>query len=122
MKIRTGSGLVGRSVVRAAIVGAVFSLLGIFPVAGLWAFFWKIPVPFHGWASGWEGLSMSPAVVLFLGIAMGGIPALAICGAIGGAAVQSALRKPNLRYLPILAVSLVIDIVLTALAVSCGPW
>jgi hypothetical protein len=113
---------VRRPVVKAAIIGAVFSLLGIFPVVGLWAFVWKIPVPFHGWAGGWEGLSMSPAVVLFLGIAMGGISALAICGAMGGAAVQALPGKPNLRYVPILAVSLVMDMVLTALAVLCGPW
>ncbi len=62
-----------RIVVRAAITGAVFSLLGIFPVAGLWALVWKIPVPFHGCAGGCEGLWMSPGVVLFLGIAMGGM-------------------------------------------------
>lgn len=111
-----------RVVIKAAMMGAVFSLVGIFPVAGLWAFVWEIPVPFHGWAGGWEGLSRSPAVVLFLGIAMGGIPALAIGGAIGGAAVQLSLGQPNLWYVPILAVSLVLDVVLTALAVFCGPW
>jgi hypothetical protein len=113
---------VQRSIVLAAILGAVFSLLGIFPVAGIWAFLGKIPVPFDGWRAGWEGLSYSPSVVLFVGVAMGGIPALIICGAIGGAGVQSTLGKPNLRYVAILAVSLLIDVLLMATAVVCGPW
>jgi hypothetical protein len=117
-----GVDLVRRAIIKAAIVGAVFALLGIFPVAGLWALFWKIPVPFSGWASGWEGLVASPWVVIFLGIAMGGFPTLAICGAIGGGAIQSVSGKPNLRYVSILAMSLVLDVLLAALAVFCGPW
>ena len=114
--------LMRRPIVKAAIVGAVFTLVGIFPVAGLWALFWKIPVPFSGWASGWEGLAASPLVVIFLGIAMGGFPALAICGAIGGAAVQYNIGRPGVPYVPILAVSLVVDVVLMAVAFFCGPW
>ena len=119
---KSGSDLMRRPIVKAAIVGAVFTLLGIFPVAGLWALLLKIPIPFSGWASGWEELAASPLVVIFLGITMGEFPALAICGAIGGAAVRYNIGKPGLPYVPILAVSLVLDVVLTAVAFFCGPW
>lgn len=74
---------------RPALSGAVLTNLLMFPVVATWtALGGPISVPFRGWVNGWEAVTLSFGTVLFLGIAAGGFPILAVAGAIVGVLVQ----------------------------------
>lgn len=64
-------------------LGAIASVIGLFPIAFLMALLWRFPLPFAGYQSGLEAAVKSPLAVIFYGI-MGGfviVPALgALCG------------------------------------------
>lgn len=98
---------------RPALMGALLTSLLMFPVVAAWsAVGCPIVVPFRGWVNGWEAVTLSFGTVLFLGIAAGGFPVLAIAGAIVGTLVQQQAGSQRFTWRRMIVACLITDFVL----------
>jgi hypothetical protein len=106
--------------------GALWTILLVFPFAGLCALVFRFPVPFGAYESGWSAVPHALAAVRFYG-ALGGFTLLAVLGALGGA-VAHRMQRPDTRrvwqwtisFAAALAFSAVM--LLATLDFMIGPW
>ena len=113
-------------VIRAAFQGALFAIVGAFPVAALVALVYLFPIPFAGYFSGFEAIIPSLFAVIFYGLS-GGFVVLAVGGAIGGVIAYSARRSDKKAVARLcLGFALVVDavavLVMAILDKLIGPW
>jgi hypothetical protein len=112
---------------RAVVMGILWALLGVFPVAALVALCFRFPIPFAGYESGPSAMLRSLLAVLFYGVVVGGFPVIAALGAASGA-VAHRLAGPDVRKRRWLTVGLTLGadfVAVMALAVLdkiIGPW
>ena len=110
----------------AVVRGALLAVVLAFPLAAICALVYRFPVPFAGYAAGPGEVLSALFAVVFYGL-VGGFPALAAAGAVGGAMAYG-LGKPDIQRVRRLA--LAFSAVLAALAVGTlailekliGPW
>ena len=119
--------LSSRGPVVCAAVGALYAVLGAFPVAALLALVYRFPMPMVGYSSGIVAMMLSPIAVILYGI-FGGFLILAVLGAAVGwmAHVRHNRRSYQNKHREILIAVAVIDCAaMTLLAVwdkIYGPW
>jgi hypothetical protein len=109
-----------------ALGGALWTILLVFPFAGLCALVFRFPVLFGAYESGWSAVPHALAAVRFYG-ALGGFTLLALLGALGGA-VAHRMQRPDTRrvwqwtisFAAALAFSAVM--LLATLDFMIGPW
>jgi hypothetical protein len=110
-----------------AAVGALYAVIGVFPVAALVALVFRFPIPFVGYESGFRAMTMTPRAVLLYGL-VGGFYLLAALGAIAGLIVHSGSKAGRDRnnHGEILIFAAVIDIaavlLLSVWDKIYGPW
>ncbi len=108
-------------------MGAIWSFVSAFPLAGLMALVFRFPVLFAGYLSGFEAIVPAMFAVIFYGVMMGGlifVGALgAICGALSATQEGHLLqnRKRAVRLLS-LAITTACLFVLAILDKIIGPW
>lgn len=110
----------------AVVRGALLAVVVAFPLAAICALVYRFPVPFAGYAAGPGEVLNALVAVLFYGM-LGGFPALAVAGALGGATAYG-LRKPDTQRVRRLV--LAFSTIVAALAVGTlaildkliGPW
>jgi uncharacterized membrane protein YfcA len=115
------------SVIRAAFLGALFAIIGAFPVAALVALVYRFPIPSVGYSSGFDAIVPSLYAVFLYGIVLGGFVVLAVGGAIGGVIAYS-VQRPKEKSVGRLCLgfALVVDVVavlvMAILDKLIGPW
>ena len=119
--------LSSRGPVVCAAVGALYAVLGAFPVAALLALVYRFPIPMVGYRSGIEAMVLSPIAVILYGI-LGGVLILAVLGAVVGWMAHGRHNRRSYRnkHREIVIAAAVIDCAaMTLLAVwdkIYGPW
>ena len=109
-------------------MGAVWSVMSAFPIAGLMALLFRFPVPFVGYMSGFEAIIPAMIAVIVYGVLLGGLVLVALFGALGGA-FAAKLTMPNNQR----SVKWVVRIVSVTITTACllalsvldmviGPW
>lgn len=110
-----------------AAAGAVYAVIGVFPVAALVALVFRFPIPFAGYKSGFDAMTMTPMAVLLYGL-VGGFCLLAALGAIAGLIVHSGSKAGSERcnHGEIVIYAAMIDIaavmLLSVWDKIYGPW
>ena len=107
-------------------LGAIASVIGLFPIAFLMALLWRFPLPFAGYQSGLEAAVKSPLAVAFYGI-MGGFVLVPALGAMCAALVFKTVNgdQPKARRLTIflaLVIAFVSCLFLSILDHFIGEW
>lgn len=110
-------------------LGALVAVIGAYPVAALVAFFYRFPIPFAGYASGFEAVAPTFVAVTKYG-AIGGFIVVAALGALAGVLgsyIASAVgvgREGSLYLLACLAVlaDLPPVVLLSVLDKIIGHW
>lgn len=70
------------SIIRAALSGAISSIVTTIPIAGVVGLVFRFPVPFYGYMSGPSALVMGMFAAVFYGLAFGGWVVVGSCGAV----------------------------------------
>ncbi len=107
--------------------GAVWSVIATFPTAGLIAFAYRFPVPLVGYMSGFRAIMPAMFGVIVYGVFLGGLPVVAvlgaICGVITGRSVSGTARRKK-RF--VISISFIVATVgvmfLAVLDKIIGPW
>ena len=110
---------------RAVKIGVVSSIVSVFPASSLVAFFYRFPVPFVGYSSGFEGALMSlPAVLFYLIIGgvvvvlIGGLSSALVFCRIGGS--DDKMKKAIIASTGI--INLATATIIANLEKIIGPW
>ena len=115
-----------RSLLRAMIGGALWSLGSAFPITILMALFFRFPVPFRGIDSGPSHVIPAIFGLLFYGVLFGGFILLLVCGALSGAAAfllaPAARDQRRLQRCLAIGITFVLLFVLATLDWYIGPW
>jgi hypothetical protein len=106
--------------------GALWTILLVFPFAGLCALILRFPVPFAAYESGWSAIPHALAAVRFYG-ALGGFTLLALLGALGGVVAHRVGRPDTRRVWQwtisfAAAVAFCAVMLLATLDYIIGPW
>lgn len=78
---------------RAALWGAIVTVVAAFPRAVICALTIGIPVPFAGWMHGVDWAVKSPKELMYHGVFYGGFPRLAVLGAFLGSIFYGLRRR-----------------------------
>ena len=118
---------VARRAIRSALMGATWSIVSAFPIAGFIALVFRFPVPFAGYVSGIEAVIPAMLAVIFYGIVMQGLILVGVLGAISGV-VTAKLMGPAAQHqrravrLVSLAITTFCLFILAILDKIIGPW
>src|SRR5688572_23665409 len=111
---------------KQALIGIAWALVGVFPIAALVALIFRFPIPFGAYESGLTGMLRSPIAVLFYGM-LGGFPLLTVLGGLAGiAAYRTSGDDAWKRRWRTIGFALGLDflavMVLAVLDKIIGPW
>lgn len=108
-------------------VGARWSVVSAFPIAGLMALVFRFPVPFVGYVSGFKAILPAMLAIVLYGVFLGGLILVGAIGAIGGALTASNSNRSQQSQilaarLVAMAVTTLCLFVLAILDKIIGPW
>jgi hypothetical protein len=110
-----------------AMMGAAWSVVSAFPIAGVMGLIFRFPVPFVGYVSGYEAILPAMLAVFFYGVLLGGLLLVGVLGAIAGA-VSANLSGPLVQHqrravrITSLVITTVCLFLLAILDWIVGPW
>lgn len=112
---------------RCITIGAITATVGAFPAAALTALSFRFPIPFRGYASGFEAVWPALLAVVFYGLVIGGFVVLPCLGAaVGYFAARFAGPDRSTVFRWTIALALLVDLV-AAMTLALwdkiyGPW